>query len=51
VHSNRELFQRFVLADWEMIGVAAPVVGGGFQFEDPQAARFSSRFYRVGVGD
>ena len=37
------------LVDWEMIGVAALRADGGFEFEDAQAARFSSRFYRVKV--
>jgi len=37
------------LVDWEMIGVAALRADGKFEFEDAQAARFSSRFYRVGV--
>jgi len=37
------------LVNWEMIGVAAPVADGQFEFEDSQAAKFPSRFYRVRV--
>jgi hypothetical protein len=35
------------LVDWEPIGVAVDQGNGLFQFEDPEAARYSSRFYRV----
>jgi PKD repeat protein len=35
------------LLDWEMIGAAAPVADGVFEFEDHQATWFSSRLYRV----
>jgi hypothetical protein len=35
------------LVDWEMIGVAVDHGDGTFEFEDPNAAKFPSRFYRV----
>ena len=35
------------LVDWEMIGVAVDRGDGTFEFEDPNAARFPSRFYRL----
>jgi hypothetical protein len=35
------------LVHWEMIGVAAPRGDGTFEFEDPNAPKFSSRFYRI----
>jgi hypothetical protein len=35
------------LVDWEMIGVATDQGAGTFTFEDPNAARFPNRFYRV----
>ena len=37
------------LTNWGMIGVAPAVRDGQFNFEDAQAARHSSRFYRVRV--
>jgi hypothetical protein len=37
------------LVDWERIGVAEPLADGAFEFGDPQAAKYPSRFYRVGV--
>ncbi len=35
------------LVDWEMIGVAVDHGDGTFAFEDPNAAKFPSRYYRV----
>ncbi len=35
------------LANWIQIGTAAELGGGKFQFDDPNANKFSSRFYRV----
>ena len=35
------------LVDWEMIGVAAKEADGSFAVEDPNAARFPNRFYRL----
>ena len=34
-------------ADWEMIGAVASDVAGQSEFEDEQATKFSSRFYRI----
>ena len=35
------------LIDWELIGVATENTLGAFEFEDPAAARFPARFYRI----
>ncbi len=35
------------LVDWERIGVAVGRSDGTFEFEDPNAARFPNRFYRI----
>jgi hypothetical protein len=35
------------LTDWEKIGIASVREEGAFEFEDAEAARFSSRFYRI----
>jgi hypothetical protein len=35
------------LVDWELVGVAGLRTDGAYEFEDSQATRHSSRFYRV----
>src|SRR5207244_9452058 len=35
------------LVDWDKIGVAVSSDTGGFEFEDLQAPRFTSRYYRI----
>ncbi len=35
------------LIDWQVIGVALDQGNGSFEFEDADAAKFSSRFYRI----
>ncbi|MBI3851780.1 MAG: cadherin-like domain-containing protein [Verrucomicrobia bacterium] len=35
------------LVDWETVGVARDTGNGKYEFEDPEASRFVSRFYRV----
>jgi hypothetical protein len=37
------------LVDWERIGVAVRTGQGAFEFEDPDAARWPARFYRLVV--
>ena len=35
------------LVQWERIGIAVDLGDGTFEFEDPNAARFPNRFYRI----
>ena len=35
------------LADWDKIGVAREQADGTSTFDDPNAARFPNRFYRI----